>query len=217
MTLFQEIFLAEKGNWFLYICFVLFASSALISIFFALLLLLPEDVAYLGPPSLFYTDSRREFENEIKEADPEKKQKTIDEMMKVKYLDELEGVAELNRRVFQKKSSLYVWAFRFALLAILPYLVCLSFHFSKNEDNIQKVQIVNLEINRKLQQTDTMVTEINNSNGQASSQTNGSGTTGITTTTETTRFPGVSDSLVRPATIHTVKEGSTKVQTKIRE
>lgn len=81
-----------------------------------------------------------------------------------------------------------------------------KFHVSKREDKVQKVQIMNSEINGKLQKSDTMENNSNksDSNNQSSSST----------TTTTTQLPGVNTSQVISSSPKLIKENSQNSSTK---
>ena len=68
--------------------------------------------------------------------------KKVDNSLKGTYVLEIEEVILHNFGVLRRKRSFYYNALIFALLAILPYIVCLGYHFAKRRDNIQKVEIV---------------------------------------------------------------------------
>lgn len=56
------IFLGEIGNWFLYICFAVFAILFLISIVFTIRLTMPVEVAFLEMPKRYYEKYRLQYE-----------------------------------------------------------------------------------------------------------------------------------------------------------
>jgi hypothetical protein len=65
-----------------------------------------------------------------------------DDSLKGSYILELETTITNNVTVYRKKSSFHYRALLFALIAVLPYTVCIGFHLSKKEDKIQKVKLV---------------------------------------------------------------------------
>jgi hypothetical protein len=122
------------------------------------------------------------------------KTSNISKLLKASYIDELQTALEEYDAVFKRKSSFYYRSLVCALLSTIPYVVCLGFHISKKEDKIQKVEIINSEINRKLPQIDTM--------GKQNSSTNTKDTKNAVSTKKlgiTTKLPGVDSSKVIPS------------------
>ena len=191
----QDVFLGEIINWFLYVSFAAFTVLFLISILFTIKLIIPVEVAFLEIPKRYYEQYRLEYEQTIKDKDQ------IKSLLKASYINELESALQTNEKVFRRKSSFYYNALMYALLSAIPYLVCLGFHISKREDKVQKVQIVNPQINSKLQKIDTMKNSPNKSTG--SNQTSSS-----TTTTTTTQLPGINPNQVISSSPKLIKENS---------
>jgi hypothetical protein len=100
-------------------------------------LLLPVEIAYLDPPGKYYTDYMAEMQEKYPGDDNK-----VDNSLKSSYILELENAIAINFNVFRRKSSFYYNALVFALLAVIPYITCVAFHLSKNEDKVQKVQLV---------------------------------------------------------------------------
>lgn len=200
VPIFQDVFLAEIRHWLLYICFAAFAILFLISVVFTIRLVIPVEVAYLEMPKRYYEEYRLTYEQTIKN------QEEIKTLLKASYINELETALQTNDQVFRRKSSFYYNALMYALLSAIPYLICLGFHVSKREDKVQKVQIMNSEINSKLQKSDTMENNSNksDSNNQSSSST----------TTTTTQLPGVNTSQVISSSPKLIKENSQNSSTK---
>lgn len=113
-------------------------------------------------------------------------------------------------KVFRRKGSFFYNALMFALLSIIPYLICLGLHISKKEDNIQKIEIVN---NKKdstfnLQNSNSMPKNSTTSNNNTTATNNSS------TTTTTTQLPGVNNSQVITSSPNMIKENSQNSSTK---
>lgn len=122
-----------------YISFFAFILLLLVSLFFFVKLLLPVEVAYLDPPKKYY----EEFKTQMEALYPgHENQQKVDDSLKGSYILELDDAISTNSNVFVRKSSFYYNALIFALLAVIPYVVCLGFHLTKKEDKIQKVQLV---------------------------------------------------------------------------
>jgi hypothetical protein len=128
--------ITAKAYW---ISMMLFTVFLLLSIWNFVRLLIPVFVAYPKPPKQYYTDYRTTYETG---ANMPADQPIIDKKLKATYINELEQGIINNERVFIRKSSFYYKALLLALLSTLPYLVCLAFHFSKKDDKIHKVEIV---------------------------------------------------------------------------
>jgi hypothetical protein len=201
VPIFQDVFLAEIRHWLLYICFSAFAILFLISVIFTIRLVIPVEVAYLEIPKRYYEEYRLTYEKTIKS------QEEIKTLLKASYINELETALQTNDKVFRRKSSFYYNALMYALLSAVPYLICLGFHVSKKEDKVQKVQIINSQINSNLHKSDTMENNSNNSSGNNQ-------TTNSTTTTTTTQLPGVNTSQVISSSPKLIKENSQHSSTK---
>ncbi len=139
----QDTFLILNNNWFLYISFAFFTGLISTSIYYTVRLMIPEEIAYLEAPKRYYTEYFQNYQETIKEDDPEQKKAKIGTLLKASYIEELELAASNNMIVFRNKSSYYYRALMFGLLAVIPYIICLAFHISKKDNKIQKVEIVN--------------------------------------------------------------------------
>lgn len=201
VPIFQDVFLAEIRHWLLYICFAAFAVLFLISVVFTIRLVIPVEVAYLEMPKRYYEEYRLKYEQTIRDQEETKT------LLKASYINELETALQTNDQVFRRKSSFYYNALMYALLSAVPYLICLGFHVSKRDDKVQKVQIMNSEINSKLHKIDTMKSNSNKSNSNKESSSS-------TTTTTTTQLPGVNSSQVISSSPKLIKENSQNSSTK---
>jgi len=144
----HDIFFLEIKSLFLDICFAIFIILFIISVIFTIKLVIPIEVAYLEIPKRYYQDYRLTYEQTIQD------QEQIKKLLKASYINELEIALNTNERVFRRKSSFYYNALMYALLSAIPYVICLGFHISKKDDKIQKIQLVNPEINGKLHEID---------------------------------------------------------------
>lgn len=95
---------------------------------------MPVDIYNLQPPRVYYEVFRPEYER--------RNLKNIPELLKGSYVTELEETLDFNISVFRRKSSFYYNALLYALISIIPYLICLGFHISKKQEEIHKVEIV---------------------------------------------------------------------------
>ena len=171
---------------------VVFLLFLFISVYFTIRLLIPVEVAYLSFPRRYYEQFRVELE---KTNDDKTK---IKDLLKGSYIGELQTAIEINERIFCTKSRLFYNAIRFALLSIIPYLVCLSFHLSRREENVQKVQLVNNEILRNFMERNTLPNHDKHT------------TTSTSTTNQTTQLPGIDNSQVIVSTPNIIKENGQK-------
>jgi hypothetical protein len=137
IPLIQELLVMHTKSLFFAIGFCLFAILFIISIVYTVKLIIPVDVAYLEIPKKYYIDIRLQYEQTITDTEQ------IKNLLKASYITELEAAVTNNERVFRRKSSFFYNALLFALLSVIPYLVCLGLHISKKDDNIQKVEIIN--------------------------------------------------------------------------
>lgn len=151
-------------------------------------------------PKRYYEEYRLTYEQPIKN------QEEIKTLLKASYINELETALQTNDQVFRRKSSFYYNALMYVLLSAVPYLICLGFHISKREDKVQKVQIMNSEINSRLQKSDMMENNSNKSIGNNQS--------GSSTKTTTTQLPGVNTSQVISSSPKLIKENSQNSSTR---
>ena len=171
---------------------VVFLLLLFISVCFTIRLLIPVEVAYLSFPRRYYEEFRLELE---KTNDDTTK---VKDLLKGSYIGELQTAIEINEGIFRTKSRLFYNAIRFALLSIIPYLVCLAFHISRREENVQKVQLVNSEILRNFMERNTLP--------QNKTKT----TTSSSTTSQTTQLPGIDNSQVIVSAPNIIKENGQK-------
>lgn len=120
-----------------YVVFFVFLGLFTCSVVYAVKLLIPVEAVHLVAPSIYYEDIRLEFEELSSDR------LKVDELIKASYLAELEAAILSNRKLSKRKWLFYQRAFVFALLACVPYLICLGFHLRIKEDKVQKVEIVN--------------------------------------------------------------------------
>lgn len=131
----------SNQHWAYWICFLLFLLLFIFSIVFTIRLLIPVAVAYLVEPKRYYAEYLLTYQNKTSNKDE------VDKLVKASYIDELEKAVTNNNTIFKRKGFFYYRAFIFGIIAALPYLVCLSFHFSKKQENIEKVEVINMPKN----------------------------------------------------------------------
>jgi hypothetical protein len=122
----QHALAADIPGVLFYGAFCLFAVLLIVSVVYLIRLLLPVEIAYLDPPKKYYDEYKSSLENlEIgNEA-------VVNDSLKGAYILELENAIEINSSAFREKSSFFYNALLFALLAVVPYIVCIGFHLSK--------------------------------------------------------------------------------------
>lgn len=186
----QTLFFTIARNWLHYISFFLFLFPFLYSLVFTIRLLIPVEVAYLIEPKVYYEKLRLEYESEGKRPD------ITDKYLKASYINELEKAVFVNNHVFKRKGLFYFRAFSAALIALVPYLFCLAFHFSIKNETIQKVELVTNEKVSNFKKREQMSNETLKNKGSNSS----------TTTTTTTQLPGINSNEVKPSNPQMIKE-----------
>lgn len=190
-------FTKEIRHWLHYTSFFVFLCVFLYSLLFLIKLLIPVEVAYLIEPKTFYEKLRLEYEAEGKDKE------TADKYLKASYINELEKAVATNNFAFKRKGLFYFRALTSALISLVPYLTCLAYHFSIKNDNIQKVEIVNVP----------KITSFNKNTSMALDTSNN--TTSSTTTTTTTMLPGINPSEVKPVNPQMIKENFHERHTKV--
>lgn len=94
---------------------------------------------------LVYLDSTHKyyagFKDKMEAIYPDDRQ-IVDDSLKSSYLIDLEDAIRVNKEVFRQKNFFFYNALVFALLAIVPYIVCLGFHLSKKDGKAQKTELV---------------------------------------------------------------------------
>src|SRR5688500_1979293 len=110
---------------FFLISFFIFGICLTISIIYLIRLLIPVHVAYLDPPRKYSEDIMAQTE----ELYPGQYLK-INDSLEGSYILEINAAINNNFSLFRRKSSFYYNSMLFALLSVLPYIVCIGFHMS---------------------------------------------------------------------------------------
>jgi hypothetical protein len=122
----QHVIKADVKGVVFYMCFIAFVGLLITSLVFFIRLLLPIDIAYLDPPRKYYSDYKTELETlNLGSKD------LVDDSLKGTYIQELEDAIDTNNQAFLTKNSLFYNALIYALLACVPYIVCVGWHISK--------------------------------------------------------------------------------------
>lgn len=108
---------------------LVFLGLLVVSMLFTVRLMIPTGVVFLGFPKRYYQDYRAEYEEVIANRD------NIKDLLKASYIKELQEALEVKERQLKLKLSFHNKAMIFALLAVVPYIICLGFHLSKGQDN----------------------------------------------------------------------------------
>lgn len=191
----QSLFFTEtKCLWLHHVSFYIFISLFSISLTNTVRLLIPVEVAYLQEPKLYYEEYRIGYEEENRERNE------VDALIKASHINELEEAVSVNNEIFKRKGLFYYRAFTFAILASVPYLLCIGFQIAIKDDKVQKVKIMNKF--STFNETPHMAKDSNKTRQSNST---------------TTKLPGVDNSQVRPSKPQLIKENfqidSQKVKT----
>jgi hypothetical protein len=219
IPIFQRVYFKEIDNIIFIISFLLYAIFFITSIIFTILFMIPIEVAHLESPQIYYTVLRNDLETQGHT------QEQIEDLLKVSYISELEETVNRNDFVFRRKSSLYYRALIYVLVSAIPYVICLGFHLSLKSDIPQKIQIVNMEKNSNFNKNKNMPENTNSRNNNSSNSGNNSANDSSnnssnnaandssnnssntrTTSTQTTRYPGVQDNQIIQSHPRLIKE-----------
>jgi hypothetical protein len=108
-----------------YLIFIVFSALLIVSLIYFVRLILPVQIAYLDPPEKYYKDFRQ-----LSELDYPGDQIKVDQSLKGSYILELERAIDVNYQVFRRKSSFFYNALLWALLAVIPFVICIVFHLT---------------------------------------------------------------------------------------
>jgi len=136
LPIIEDIFLLRAGNWFFVVCFICFAMLFVVSVYYTVRLMLPVGTAELDPPQTFYMDKMMEYERYY---DDEAK---IDALLKASYIWELQDALRVNQTIYSRKKGFYYRAFSLALLALVPYIICIGFHIAKGENATEDIPLI---------------------------------------------------------------------------
>lgn len=141
MPVVQSLFFSNANcNWLFHLSFYLYATLFLISVIYSIRLLTPSSVYWPLLPEKFYSEYRKGYEK------LGLNQNEIDLRLKTSYLDELEYAVGDNHEISKKKFKFYLYAYFFSVLALGPYIACITLQLSIKSDEVHKVEIVkNLE------------------------------------------------------------------------
>lgn len=123
---------------------IAFSILFIISFIFTILFLVPKNIDTLNPPNDYYTDGRADLEPQHTDINNVIDTTTVDKLLKIAYITELEESISNNLQLVSRKQGYYNRAFTIALISIVPFVFCLYFHVNVKDDKVQKVRIDNL-------------------------------------------------------------------------
>ena len=134
----QSLFFATaKYHWLYHISFCVFIFLLTISLINTILLLIPVDIARLSEPKLYYEEYKYGYEDENVTPDE------VDTLIKSSYISELEKAIEINKNIIDRKGLFYNRAFAYAISSCIPYLICIGFLLSIEDNKLQRIGIIN--------------------------------------------------------------------------
>jgi len=111
-----------------------------VSIVWTIRFLLPTKIAHVHAPKYFYSNIKKQYE--AKGVKPEDMQRKI----QATFLNELEKALDNNYNAYKAKRKKFYYAFNFALIALIPYLICASIMLgTKEKETPQKMEITNAD------------------------------------------------------------------------
>jgi hypothetical protein len=124
-------------KWYFGIPLVAFLSLFLLSVIFSILLFKPQKIAYLHLPPYFYNDLKQQYkiQNDIPAEH-------INNYVKASYKRHLEESVKLTFETCNKKSRYHYWSLILALIALLPYMICVGIKVMKSPEEVIKIEIV---------------------------------------------------------------------------
>lgn len=122
------VFGPGEKPWWLNGCFLLFATPFSISVFNTVRLIIPVNMVLLKEPKLFYENYRRKYEKKVNNRT------SLEVLLKASYIRELEDSLHTNYIIYKRKNGFYRRALIYVLMSIIPYLICLGYHISEQEN-----------------------------------------------------------------------------------
>lgn len=109
-----------------------------VSVIWTIRFLLPVKIAHVHAPKYFYHNIKKQYEAKgVKQEDMQRK-------IQATFLNELEKAVDNNYNAYKAKRKNFYYAFNFALIALIPYLICASIMLGvKEKETPQKVEITN--------------------------------------------------------------------------
>lgn len=123
-------------EWYFYVLLAIFLFCFVYSLINTIRLLLPKEVAYKDLPKVYYKEIKEEYKNKGIQIDH------IKYYLRETYLGQIEKSVSTNFKLNNKKSYFHYLAFKYALIALLPYIICVGIIITNEPDDIVKVEIV---------------------------------------------------------------------------
>lgn len=133
-------YLFEKhisDSWYFLIFFICYLFLFFISIINTYKYLLPKARAHIHLPEFYYKDVRQQYVDKKVDRD------IIKNYLRKGYLEEIEKSLKINFKLNNEKSECISKSFNFALLALIPYVLCIGVRLNEGKDKIIKVKIIN--------------------------------------------------------------------------
>jgi len=126
------------------IVFVTFLGLLVICIFISVAwtvrFLLPVRIAHVHQPQYFYKHIRKKYKEKGVEED------RMQDRIQATYLNELEKAVTINFAAYKSRRRNFYYAFNFALVALIPYLVCAAIMLgTKEKEEPQKIELTNTD------------------------------------------------------------------------
>ncbi len=127
------------SNYIYSMLFLVFVILFGLSIANTIRLQIPKEVAFVEEPRIFYNDLKLDY---ISRGIPVN---DINRYLEETYLLQLEHSLNKTIAKINKKSRFNFSATRFALLAIIPYSICVGLMLVNEKEQIQKIKIINIK------------------------------------------------------------------------
>lgn len=124
----RNVFWGDATNPVLRFSFLIFAVFFSISVFNAVRFILPVATPYLQRPNEYYNIGLIRYGQEIEDW------MILDDLLKKSYIDELEKLLDANLDLLVRKFNFYRNAIVYALIALLPYMVCFWHHIANKRE-----------------------------------------------------------------------------------
>jgi len=163
IQLVRFVFLGESHNLLLIALFLIYIIFLGLSLFNVICLLIPKEIAFKNLPKYFYGELLDEYKKKKMNKDH------LKFYVRETYQDQLETAVERNFNLNNKKSKQHYYAFTFALIALIPYFICVGLEVFNSPNDVVKVEIVNNDLGEKIMcENQDNQSETGNANGESS-------------------------------------------------
>jgi len=175
VQLIQFMLTHVKTNYVYNVSLFIYLALFIISLLFSILLLIPKAIAYKNKPVYYYKTLMQHY---IDNPDiPNGHEKFY---VRESYNEELERIIELNFKLNNQKSKFHYWAFTLALIALIPYFLCVGIKVTKSPNDIKDVKLINecfninekVELKNKVKEDNIMFKEEENNQSEQESTPN---------------------------------------------